>query len=275
MSAAHTVLFVALFFSAFVSGIGTVQQAAEERSRLHTANQRVGGPERNADSRAASHALSKQGLLRQDPTKMQDFPKAPLLLREMKGELTHDERWRLQTHDDGCESEEGVPVSVNQATGCAPKRLVPGSHISEYIQDFYPAHMMRLRGGVTPEDLGLNRTYLNKLCEDADKDDSDDNATFASTALEFQGQRVIVTLQQGIECRGVLIGMDDAMNTALQGPVDRYDLETGAFIARDEDNFFIKGTNVAYVGLESERGPEEILEDAPTHTDDQAGEPGG
>ncbi len=123
---------------------------------------------------------------------------------------------------------------------------------------------MTLRGGFSPEDVGLNQSFIDSWRESATAD-KDINATIESTMGAWQGKQVVVYLKQDIECRGVLIGMDDAMNVALKGPVERYDSETGELIARDEENYFVKGSSVVYVELaeNAEQDGHEMKGDSP------------
>jgi small nuclear ribonucleoprotein (snRNP)-like protein len=68
------------------------------------------------------------------------------------------------------------------------------------------------------------------------------------------GKNVVVALEEGIECIGTLHCIDDDFNLWLKGPVERWNVETGMLVGKDENvSIFIRGNNVVHVGRLRER----------------------
>lgn len=110
-----------------------------------------------------------------------------------------------------------------------------------------------LRGGAmtsnqTDDEISeLRRLYFEQM-RGRIENETIGNETVADFLLSLVGQKVVVSIRQGIDCVGVLIGIDDNANCALEKPVERYDTWTGDLLGIDEATFFIKGNHVCTVG---------------------------
>ena len=120
--------------------------------------------------------------------------------------------------------------------------------------------LSRLRGGTDTSDLAeMKRMWTEQMMEAGAKE-SAANSTEADDDVEesFVGKRVSVWMDQGIECRGKLIAMEDNMNCVLERPVQRFDVDTGELLGTDDWNFLIYGYNVEHIAvLDDQDAPEE------------------
>ncbi len=67
---------------------------------------------------------------------------------------------------------------------------------------------------------------------------------------ELVGKEVVVALEEGMECTGILECCDEDFNVWLKGTVERRDANTGNLIEKkDGMSMFIRGSNVVHIGL--------------------------
>ncbi len=110
------------------------------------------------------------------------------------------------------------------------------------------SQLLYLRGG---SNIGSVATeWIKKLPPNFKGDVLNISRTPMVAMDELVGKEVVVALEEGMECTGILECCDEDFNVWLKGTVERRDATTGILIEKkDGMSMFIRGSNVVHIGL--------------------------
>jgi small nuclear ribonucleoprotein (snRNP)-like protein len=123
-----------------------------------------------------------------------------------------------------------------------------GKRIEAYTAASSSTRFVNLRGG---SNIGSYATeWIKNLPPNFKGDVLNISRTPMVAMDELVGKEVVVALEEGMECTGILECCDEDFNVWLKGTVERRDANTGNLIEKkDGMSMFIRGSNVVHIGL--------------------------